>query len=404
MQIKKYRAATVREALLKVKQDLGADAVILRTEELRGLRAADEKVEVTAALDPSVPVMAAMPEAQNKPVVTPGVYNRQGGVQKVQWPSADTKEDSGAERRGFSGGKRAKSSETAKPSELQDLKQELNLLRQEMRAQHRTSVGGIPAEFQSLADQLQGAGLPGDMVREIVAETLIDLPAGERSRDTMFASAARTIARRIPVAPGAVRKGRRATVVLFVGPTGMGKSTTLAKIVGRELLEGRAGVAIITTDCYRMGAVEQMQSFAGAADIEMETVFGLEDVDEALDKLRKNELILVDTAGRSRSNAEHLKELQELVRKICPDEVHLVLSLNTRDVDLRKALEAYKPMGVNRLVFTKQDESSEPGALYWLPLQSGLPISWICTGQRIPDDIRVAIGAEISQWILGGNR
>jgi flagellar biosynthesis protein FlhF len=400
MKIKKYQAKTTREALLLVKADLGPEAVILKIHEPKNLLGKSEGVEVTAALDETVLPPEAIPSAEmgSDPVSAPGAYDRRG-VQKVQWRNIDEEskvlDHNGRNSVGL-GGKVEKTMH-----EVQALRQDVHHLRDELKTSMKTSQAGMPAEFQSIAKGLERAGLTQAVIQDIIAELMISCPPEDRSGSRLLAASRRILASRIPASPGIpIRKGRSA-VMLLLGPTGVGKSTTIAKIAGREMLRGNRTVAIITTDCYRMGALEQMQSFANATNIELETVFGPDDVQESLERLKHHDLILVDTAGRSRNNQEHLDELKAFVAAVHPDEVHLVLSLNTRDRDLLEMVELFRPMGVNRILFTKQDETFELGALYWLTSQTKLPVSFVATGQRIPDDIQEADRDILASWVLG---
>jgi len=400
MKIKKYHAKTTREALMLVKADLGPEAVILKIHEPKNVLGKSEGVEVTAALDEASLPSAAVPEAisvESESIAQNG-YDRKG-VKKVSWRNLDEEskvlDHSGKNAVGLQG----KVEKTM--HEVQALRQDFSHLRDELKNSLRTAQAGLPAEFQSISKGLERAGLTSAMIQDILAEIMISCPVEDRGGPKLLAAAKRVVASRIPIAPGLpVRKGRSA-VMLLLGPTGVGKSTTIAKLAGREVLRGRGSVAVITTDCYRMGALEQMQSFAAAANIELETVFGVEDVQDALERLRHHDLILVDTAGRSRNNREHLEELKTFVAAVHPDEVHLVLSLNTRDRDLLEMVELFRPMGVDRLLFTKQDETFELGGLLWLPMQTKLPVSFVCTGQRIPDDIQEAHRDLLASWVLG---
>ncbi|HSQ41537.1 MAG TPA: flagellar biosynthesis protein FlhF [Fibrobacteraceae bacterium] len=389
MKIKKYLANTTREALLQVKAELGPDAVILKIHEPKNLLGKSEGVEVTAALD----------ESEAQPALsTPSAETKSREPRTVQWRNLD--QEAAALQGGHNvvglGGKVEKTMH-----EVQALRQDVHQLRDEIKTNLQTLQAGIPVEFQSLAKGLEKAGLMPSLVQDLLAEIMLTCPPEERQDQRLLTAARQVIASRIPINPGVpVRRGRSA-VMLLLGPTGVGKSTTIAKIAGRELLQGHRNVAILTTDCYRMGALEQMQSFSAAAGIELETVFGLEDVQPALERLKHFDLVLVDTAGRSRNNKEHLDELRDFVAEVHPDEVHLVLSLNTRDRDLQEMVELFRPMGVSRLLFTKQDETFELGALLWLPTQTKLPVSFITTGQRIPDDLQDAQRDLLAGWVLG---
>lgn len=400
MKIKKFYARTTREALMQVKAELGPDAVILKIHEPKNVLGKADGVEVTAALDEASMPAPAVPEPALASAGAGGNGYDRKGVKKVQWRNLDEESkvlDSG---KSSSGGLLGKMDKTI--HEVQALRQDVHHLRDEIKSGNKgTGPGAIPPEFQALAEGLMGAGIPAGMIQELVAELMITCGPDDRTGAKLLAAARKAIAQRISVSAGLPQKKGRSAVVMLLGPTGVGKSTTIAKIAGREVLRGNRSVAILTTDCYRMGALEQMQSFAAAANIELETVFSPDDVQEALERLRHHHLVLVDTAGRSRNNREHLDELKAFVAAVHPDEVHLVVSLNTRDRDLLETVALFKDMGVNRILFTKQDETYELGSLYWLPLRTKLPVSFICTGQRIPDDIQDAQKEVLASWVLG---
>ena len=414
MKIKKYRASSIREALLRIKEELGPDAVILKTQEFKNPANPQEKVEVTAALDESSMPPPAEPPARSPTAEQPavsGAYDRKG-VRKAEWRNLDAE-------RSVTDKLNLRVAPPAPPApdpalaeqlvgrvdktvgELQALRQDFAALRQELRSSARTAQEGVPGDFQPMATALSRAGMPVDVAQDLLAELMIACPVEDRGSASLFAQARKVLGNRITVAPRAQLRKGRPLVQLFLGPAGVGKSTTIAKLAARALLSGNTGVAIVTTDCYRMGALEQMEAFAGAAEIALETVYGPEDVQDVFERLRDMSLVLVDTAGRSRSNREHLEELRALCDAIHPDEVHLVLSLNTRDRDLEESVAQFRSMGVNRLLFTKQDETSEQGALMWLPSRVGLPLSYVSTGQRIPDDICSAERELVAGWILG---
>lgn len=401
MKIKKFHAKTTREALMLVKAELGPDAVILKIHEPKNVLGKSEGVEVTAALDEATMPAPAMPEPILEGVgASGGVGYDRKGVKKVQWRNLDEESKILDSSKSASGGLIGKMDKTI--HEVQALRQDFHHLRDEIKSGAKdVGPGKIPPEFQALSEGLAGAGIQSSLIQELVAELMITCAPEDRVGTKLLAAARKAISQRIPVSTGLPQKKGRSAVVMLVGPTGVGKSTTIAKIAGREVLRGNHSVAILTTDCYRMGALEQMQSFASAANIELETVFSPEDVQESLERLRHHNLVLVDTAGRSRNNREHLEELKAFVAAVHPDEVHLVLSLNTRDRDLLEAVALFKDMGVNRILFTKQDETYELGSLYWLPLRTKIPLSFICTGQRIPDDIQDAQKEVLAGWVLG---
>ncbi|NLB63679.1 MAG: flagellar biosynthesis protein FlhF [Fibrobacter sp.] len=392
MKIKKYRASTMREALTLVKDDLGPDAVILKVEEPKNMLGKSEGVEVTAALDEALLTPAATPFAEDElsPVesyTNKGLKNSNSSAQS-DFPLKE------------SSSKKESQDFTRAVEEIKSLRHDFLTLRSELKSSVRTATEGIPAEFHNLASGLQETGVSWELTQDILAEIMVRCPVEERTAQKIQELSVEVIASRIPVAPSIPLNSRRAMVTMFVGPTGVGKSTTIAKLVAKEILKGNKSIGIITTDCYRIGALEQMELFARTVEVALETVFGPEDMDKALDNLKDCSIIFVDTAGRSRNNAEHLAELKSITQSVQPDLTYLTLSLNTRDRDMLETVEMFKPLGIDRVLFTKQDETYEQGALFWLPYSTKLPLSHICTGQNIPDDIEDASPTMVAKWVL----
>jgi flagellar biosynthesis protein FlhF len=204
-----------------------------------------------------------------------------------------------------------------------------------------------------------------------------------------------------PGAPVQVEQGKR-RVVALIGPTGVGKTTTLAKLAAHFALERGLKVGLITADTFRIAAVEQLRTYADILSIPLYAVERPGDVAQALAQTEGADLVLIDTGGRSHRDEERMAELQELLTAAQPDETHLVVSLNTNPKDAHRMLERYLPLGVNRFIFTKIDETSAPGLLLNIRLRSDLPVSYISTGQSVPDDLAPADTVDYSRLFMGG--
>ncbi|WP_043714302.1 flagellar biosynthesis protein FlhF [Symbiobacterium thermophilum] len=203
-----------------------------------------------------------------------------------------------------------------------------------------------------------------------------------------------------PGAPIQAEAGRR-RVVALIGPTGVGKTTTLAKLAAHFALERGLKVGLITADTFRIAAVDQLRTYADILAIPLYTVERPTDVHQALAHNADADLVLMDTGGRSHKDEERMAELQELLAEAQPDEVHLVVSLNTNPRDVRRMLERYLPLGVNRFIFTKADETSAPGLMLNIRAQWDLPISYVTDGQSVPDDLRPADSVDYSKLFMG---
>jgi flagellar biosynthesis protein FlhF len=179
-------------------------------------------------------------------------------------------------------------------------------------------------------------------------------------------------------------------VIVLVGPTGAGKTTTIAKLAAHPRVFGRRGVGLLTLDTYRVGAVDQLRTYAGIAELPLEVVHETAELAPALRRLRSRRVILVDTPGRSPRRRAETDLLQHWLFCLHPDEIHLVLPAGTRP-DLARALIArHVAAGATHLLATKLDEISGDGTLFDLAAAARLPMRWVTDGQEVPFDLRAA--------------
>ena len=194
---------------------------------------------------------------------------------------------------------------------------------------------------------------------------------------------------------------KAAQIQVFVGPTGVGKTTTLAKLAARYALYQGENVGIITIDHYRIGALEQLRTYADITGLPLEVVMTPRELQRALEKLGGCQRILIDTAGRSTLNHVHIQELSNYLQNLPPAEIFMVISATTKSQDLRLICENFRRMNYNRLIFTKLDETNTFGILLNGIFLTGLPAVYITTGQNVPDDISLADLDRMSSFILG---
>lgn len=193
-------------------------------------------------------------------------------------------------------------------------------------------------------------------------------------------------------------------VVALVGPTGVGKTTTLAKLAANFRLQEGARVGLVTVDTYRVAAVDQLRTYAEIIDLPMEVVSTPAEMTAAIEKLADRDLILIDTAGRSPRDGVHLEELRQMLAAASPDETHLVASLTTTARSLRETIERFAAVGPTSLLLTKLDESPSLGHAAEPILASQLPISYLTDGQSVPEDIRTAHPASFAAQMLTGGQ
>lgn len=378
IQSRTYRAGTMKEALARVRRDLGSDAVILAARELRRRRllglGTRSMVEVTAT--DRMPSEVAVALAGKPRSVTVGPIS---GAAAAAGPSAPIPARFG--------------------DQLGRLHQMVETLSRQGRIDHL--VPDVPTELVPIYSQMIEADIPEVLTRRlirVVAEGLepdqLDLP--EAIRDMLC----RAVADCIPVAPPIAAVAGTRRVVALVGPTGVGKTTTVAKLAANFKLAHGASVGLITVDTYRIAAVEQLKTYAEIIDLPLSVVNEPSDMSGALDELGAVDLVFIDTAGRSPRDEVRIRELAEFLRQARPDEIHLVLSAVAGQRSLRAAVDRFATVQVDRLILTKLDEADSLGGVLGVLGTTGRPVSYITTGQAVPDDIEPADRMRLARLIL----
>lgn len=203
-----------------------------------------------------------------------------------------------------------------------------------------------------------------------------------------------------------IRKdGRSPRVVFFVGPTGVGKTTTIAKIASRLRVEEKRKVALLTADTYRIAAAEQLRTYANILEVPFRVIYTVEEFQRGVQDFRNSDFILVDMAGHSPNNPalrENMNAFIQGVDKEIEKEIHLVLSATTKYKDLLNIAESYADIGEYRIIFTKLDETAASGNLLNLKLHTGASLSYITYGQNVPDDIEIFNPQKTVKQLLGG--
>ncbi|MCR5503874.1 MAG: DEAD/DEAH box helicase family protein, partial [Lachnospiraceae bacterium] len=208
-----------------------------------------------------------------------------------------------------------------------------------------------------------------------------------------------------PVGITPAEKGPK--IVFFVGPTGVGKTTTIAKIASRFSVEGRKKVALLTADTYRIAAAEQLRTYANILEIPFKIIYTSEELEKAIRDFKAYDYILVDTAGHSHHNVQQKENMDSLVHSvdgIAEKEVFLVLSATTKYRDLMSIADTYSAMTDYKLIFTKLDETMSLGNLLNIKLHTGAPLSYVTTGQNVPDDIENFNPQKTVKQLLGGRK
>ncbi len=193
--------------------------------------------------------------------------------------------------------------------------------------------------------------------------------------------------------------------VFFIGPTGVGKTTTIAKLASKLKIDRKLNVALLTADTYRIAAVEQLHTYANILQIPLTVIYSPEELKKAYDEMKNMDIILVDTAGRSHKDKQQRDDIEKLIGVIPKEEreIFLVLSVTTKYNDLVKITGAYSEITDYRLIFTKLDETDTLGNIFNIKLLTGAPLSYATFGQKVPNDISRVDAQTIAKHLLGGN-
>jgi flagellar biosynthesis protein FlhF len=255
--------------------------------------------------------------------------------------------------------------------------------------------------------KLLEADAAGDIVEEIIGSVRDELSGAElRDPASVRAAVIRRVAGLIPVAddvpaPDAKVGGRPLTIAM-IGPTGVGKTTTVAKLAAAYKLRHARRVGLVTTDTYRIAAVDQLRTYANIIGVPLKVAMTPAEMSQACESLASCDVILLDTAGRSQNDAERLAELRQFLDAATPDQTHLLLSCTSNQRVLLEAARRFGDLNPNRIVFTKLDEAVNYGVLLSVAKRIDLELSYVTTGQEVPDHIEVAHADRLARLVLDG--
>lgn len=390
MIIKKYEAQTEKEAIILAKQELGKEAIVMniKTVKPRGIYRFFHKpmVEITAAVD-DIAKQAA--EQKESSLLTKGFAAAQVKEEKVaaQVPEPDESE---IEKR---------------LNSLQDLLEKQltnsNTVQEEKQEELSQNEEYLLLVFNQLVE---------NEVDEVYAKQIIDEVKKSLKKDSPVDHILTNVYQKLVLKLGEPKyidlQNTEKKFIFFIGPTGVGKTTTIAKIASNLKLKENAKVALITSDTYRIAAVEQLRTYASILGIPLSVVYTKEELEEEKEKYADYDVVLIDTAGRSHRNEEQKHDLLELIHAVEEEkrDVFLVLSATTKYKDLVRITESYRIMDDYGIVFTKLDETTCIGNILNTKLMTNAPLSYTTWGQNVPDDFGCMDAQSIAKKLLGGNR
>lgn len=377
MRVRRFVGDNVAETMGKVKRELGSEAVILQTREFRegGFFGffGKNKVEITAAIEEN-PVASTPPKH----------YGSFPEEKKMTKEGMDP---------------RSSEHSAALEEEIKSMRLILEKMNKYMEGMEEKSIW--PQTLLKWADYLKERGINDHLINRLLRQVQQGLPEKEWGDNSRVFKRIEENVRQICSQTGPIQPGiDKPRIVALIGPTGVGKTTTIGKLAAGFSIIDKRKVALITADTYRVAAVEQLKTFGEIIGVPVEVVMTPAGLREALDLHADKELIFIDTAGRSPHHELHMAELSAFLDQAKPDFTMLVMSATTQFADQLQIYQRFEDF-TTHFIFTKLDETSSVGSMINLLGQTTLPTAYLTNGQNVPDDIEVATPERMTYYVLG---
>jgi len=383
MVIKKYIVNNMNEALTRIRHELGRDAVIISQRKIKkpGIKGffTGKQIEVTAAIenyskdnqDNNVNMNDSINDL--KRIMNKEIENKKN--EKVIQEKKPSREE-----------KSFKEDVIEVAIDNSDLENEVKAMKVLLNKVIENTTKGEP-EKDELLGLLEDTDIDLDFYSEFKEKI---------NKDNIKESLKELIRNELLISDEEL-KGN----IVLIGPTGVGKTTTIAKLAGRLALIEKKKVGLITVDTYRIGAVEQLKTYAEIMNIPFKVVITTKEMEQAVDSMSDCDVVLIDTTGRSSKNSMQISELRAFVEKAKADSISVVVSATTKNKDIKTILEGYRELNYDKVIVTKLDETTTYGALYNIQRSATKPLRYITTGQNVPDDIKVPTMEEVLGFIFG---
>ncbi|MBQ5932636.1 MAG: flagellar biosynthesis protein FlhF [Lachnospiraceae bacterium] len=403
MIIKKFQGNTETEAIMKARDELGKDAIVTNVKQIKpgGLMRLFKKptYEITAALDETPPKTELSRRESIKAMFkdNPDII--------LDDDKKDAKEDEKF------------TSSLSDPAKLeQKISNIAMLLEKQMGAAAKADSEKKDEEKKDTAEEKNNACL------QLIYKQLLENEVDEKyinqliteiepalKKDGSVENILSGIYQKIVLKLGktevmGVTQGK-ARFVFFIGPTGVGKTTTIAKLASKLKLDRKLNVALLTADTYRIAAVDQLKTYAEILNVPLKVVYSDTELKDAYEEMKNYDIVLIDTAGRSHRDKQQREDIEKLISAVPAEErdIFLVLSITTKYSDLIRITQSYSEIAEYRLIFTKLDETDTLGNIFNVKLLTGAPLSYATFGQKVPNDISRLDAQMIAKQLLGGS-
>lgn len=379
MIMKKYVVSDMNEALNKIKAELGHEAVIISSRKIKksGIFGIFSKklIEVTAGVDKS----QVYDDYSDSATMEESINALKKAMEKHSNKSLLS--ENNYVKKSIHGTVMQKNNEEKILKEMKEMKQLISGLSNEK------TQSDFLTEEDKIKSKLRNLDINDICIEKILAEL-----NGKFDNDNIKKSIKSNIS---------ICDIEESGIIVLVGPTGVGKTTTIAKLAGKISLVDKKKVGLITVDTYRIGAVEQLRTYADIMGIPFSVVITLKEMDEAVKGMKDCDVVLVDTTGRSSKNEMQISELRAFVEKTGTQNISLVVSATTKDKDIEAIANGYRKLNYKNVIITKLDETSTYGSIINIINYADKPASYFTTGQNVPDDIKKLSIDKISSIILG---
>jgi len=367
MQIKKVQAASVKDALSQIRMEFGPETVILHTKKLDGR--GEYSVEVTAGIDNDNTKEITRQESQpNHPI-----------LERKQGTSRNASQDSKDIRK-----------------EMRQMQSRIDRLTTELQYPDVQTLPDIYREwYMHLVQQEVDLPLLKDLIRG-ARKSLGNNPTSEQLRHYMERAVDNIFEQSVPAKFQETQQR-----IAIVGPTGVGKTTTIAKLATQKTIEEGRSVALITADTYRVAATDQLKVFADLIDVPLEIVYTPVEMRQAVKKFADYDYIYIDTTGRSHNDDNNLSTMRRLVKAAQPDEVHLMLSATTSSATIQASAGCFSIFEITDLIISKTDEAETVGNVLTMLHRHEWPVSYFTTGQNVPEDISLGNATVYCERLFG---